>query len=114
MPVSWWACVRRATGRSTRWARRCGAGWSDRATAAISCDPYVSSLHCVLERQAGGALIVRDRKSRNGTQVDGNVVEGAELRVGSYLTLGRTTLVALAAPSSERASAMTLLRGHAS
>ncbi|MGN6109027.1 MAG: sigma 54-interacting transcriptional regulator [Kofleriaceae bacterium] len=75
-------------------------------------DPYVSGMHCVLERRAGGALIVRDRNSRNGTQVDGNVVEGAELRVGSYLTLGRTTLVAVAAPSSQQSRAIGLLRGR--
>jgi transcriptional regulator with PAS, ATPase and Fis domain len=75
-------------------------------------DPYVSTLHCVLERQESGVLIVRDRGSRNGTQVDGNLVEGAELRVGSYLTLGRTTLVAVAAQSPGHSRAIALLRGH--
>jgi transcriptional regulator with PAS, ATPase and Fis domain len=75
-------------------------------------DPYVSMLHCVLERQESGILIVRDRGSRNGTQVDGNLVEGAELRVGSYLTLGRTTFVAVAAQSPDRSRAIALLRGH--
>ena len=75
-------------------------------------DPYVSSAHCTLERQSTGALVVRDRGSRNGTQVDGNLVEGAELRVGSYLTLGRTTLVAMAAPNADRTSAISLMRGH--
>ena len=58
-------------------------------------DPFVSGKHCVLERYADGALIVRDMQSRNGTYVDGNHVEGAALRVGSYLTVGRTTLVAV-------------------
>ncbi|HUS28369.1 MAG TPA: sigma 54-interacting transcriptional regulator [Kofleriaceae bacterium] len=58
-------------------------------------DPFVSGKHCVLERYADGMVIVRDNKSRNGTYVDGNHVEGAELRVGSYLTVGRTTLVAV-------------------
>jgi transcriptional regulator with PAS, ATPase and Fis domain len=75
-------------------------------------DPYVSSLHCILERQPSGVLVVRDRGSRNGTQVDGNQVEGAELRVGSYLTLGRTTLVAVAAQGGDRSRAISLLRGH--
>jgi DNA-binding NtrC family response regulator len=75
-------------------------------------DPYVSSTHCVLERRAGGGLVVRDRGSRNGTHVDGNFVEGAELRVGSYLTLGRTTLVAVAAAGSDHATALEMLRGH--
>jgi len=75
-------------------------------------DPYVSSTHCTLERRAGGALLVRDRGSRNGTHVDGNPVEGAELRVGSYLQLGRTTLVAVAAPGASHTRAIELLRGH--
>ena len=40
-------------------------------------DPYVSATHCVLERRAGGTMHVRDRKSRNGTLIDGNLVEVA-------------------------------------
>jgi transcriptional regulator with PAS, ATPase and Fis domain len=85
--------------------------------ASASCDvviedPYVSTMHCILERQPSGVLVVRDRGSRNGTQVDGNHVEGAELRVGSYLTLGRTTFVAVAAQSADRSRASSLLRGH--
>ena len=75
-------------------------------------DPYVSDSHCVLERREGGTLVVRDRKSRNGTRVDGNFVEGAELRVGSYLTIGRTTLVAVSGPGSETDSALAAMRGH--
>jgi len=50
----------------------------------------------------GATLVVRDRRSRNGTRVDGNFVEGAELRIGiadghdeggkttAYLRLGRS------------------------
>ena len=75
-------------------------------------DPYVSSSHCVLERRANGGLFVRDKGSRNGTQVDGNFVEGAEIRVGSVLTIGRTTLVAVGAPGTEGARAIENLRGH--
>jgi len=69
-------------------------------------------VHCILERRAGGALIVRDKDSRNGTHVDGNRVEGAEVRVGSYLTVGRTTFVAVAAPGGSARSALEELRGH--
>jgi DNA-binding NtrC family response regulator len=94
-----------ATGR--RWV----IGSSDSCDLVID-DPYVSSTHCTLERRPGGALLVRDRGSRNGTHVDGNPVEGAELRVGSYLQLGRTTLVAVAAPGSDHTRAIELLRGH--
>ncbi len=75
-------------------------------------DPYVSSQHCIIERQESGGLVVRDRGSRNGTHIDGNQIEGAELRVGSYLTLGRTTFVAVAAQSADRSRAISLLRGH--
>jgi transcriptional regulator with PAS, ATPase and Fis domain len=75
-------------------------------------DPYVSQRHCVLERRPGGALVVRDRNSRNGTKVDGNAIEGAELRVGSYLTLGRTTLVAIGGLGSDHARAIEQMRGH--
>jgi len=75
-------------------------------------DPCVSALHCVLERRPSGTLIVRDRKSRNGTLIDGSVVEAAELQVGSRLAVGRTTLVALAAPDPRGAGALTALRGR--
>ncbi|MBX3158450.1 MAG: sigma 54-interacting transcriptional regulator [Deltaproteobacteria bacterium] len=75
-------------------------------------DPYVSAHHCVLERRPGGVLVVRDRNSRNGTKVDGNIIEGAELRVGSYLTLGRTTLIAIGAPGGDRKRAIEEMRGH--
>ena len=94
-----------ATGR--RWV----IGSSTSCDVVID-DPYVSNMHCILERRAGGSMVVRDRNSRNGTHVDGNVVEGAELRVGSYLTLGRTTLVAVAAPGADHLSASEMLRGH--
>jgi transcriptional regulator with PAS, ATPase and Fis domain len=75
-------------------------------------DPCVSNAHCTLERRRDGGLVIRDRKSRNGTHVDGNRVEGAELRTGSYLVLGRTTLVAYGAPGNAGKSAIELLRGH--
>jgi transcriptional regulator with PAS, ATPase and Fis domain len=76
-------------------------------------DPYVSAIHCIVERRADGALAVRDRESRNGTFIDGNLIEAAELRVGSYMIVGRTTLIAVAAaPGVERPRAIELLRGH--
>jgi DNA-binding NtrC family response regulator len=75
-------------------------------------DPYLSNVHCVLERKANGALIVRDSSSRNGTFIDGNPVQAAELRIGAFLTVGRTTLVALAAASDDDRPAIELLRGR--
>ena len=75
-------------------------------------DPFVSSTHCTLERKAGGALLVRDRQSRNGTYVDSNSIEAGELRAGSHLVIGKTTLVAQAAPGKEPASALEMMRGR--
>jgi DNA-binding NtrC family response regulator len=75
-------------------------------------DPYVSAMHCTLERRPAGSLLVRDRKSRNGTLIDGNVVEAAELQVGSRLAIGQTTLVAVAAPGASAPSAISALRGR--
>jgi DNA-binding NtrC family response regulator len=75
-------------------------------------DPFVSAMHCVVERRAGGSLLIRDKRSRNGTLIDGNLVEVAELQVGSRLVLGRTTLVALAAPDAHIPGALSALRGR--
>jgi len=75
-------------------------------------DPYVSATHCVLERRAGGTIHVRDRKSRNGTLIDGNLVEVGELQVGARLAVGRTTLVALAAPDAPGPGALSMMRGR--
>jgi DNA-binding NtrC family response regulator len=74
-------------------------------------DPYVSARHCVVERRSNGILVVRDKRARNGTLIDGNLIEAAELQAGSRLALGRTTLIALAEPGSEP-SAATALRGR--
>ncbi len=76
-------------------------------------DAYVSNIHCVMERRADGTLVLRDRDSKNGTFIDGNPVEAAELRSGSYMSVGRTTLVAVRALSGDKSSpkAIELLRG---
>ncbi|HET9625117.1 MAG TPA: sigma 54-interacting transcriptional regulator [Kofleriaceae bacterium] len=73
-------------------------------------DPYVSAMHCVLERRPGGAVVVRDRRSRNGTLIDGNLIEAGELHVGARLGVGRTTLVAVGAPGPAT-DALGALRG---
>jgi DNA-binding NtrC family response regulator len=75
-------------------------------------DPCISAMHCTLERRADGSLLVRDKKSRNGTLIDGNLVEAGELTVGARLALGRTTLVALAAPEAHTPGALHSLRGR--
>jgi DNA-binding NtrC family response regulator len=75
-------------------------------------DSCVSAMHCALERRPNGSLIVRDKKSRNGTFIDGNVVEAAELQVGARLVVGRTTLVAIAAADAQGPGALSALRGR--
>jgi len=92
--------------------RRWMLGAKPSCDIVVEGDPYVSQTHCVVERKADGGLVVRDRRSRNGTRVDGNRVEGAELRVGSLLTIGHTTLMAVAAPGTEHGSALAAIRGH--
>jgi DNA-binding NtrC family response regulator len=74
-------------------------------------DPYVSALHCVVERRGDGAVVVRDKKSRNGTSIDGHAIEAAELPVGARLVVGRTTLVAVAAQAADAPGALSALRG---
>jgi DNA-binding NtrC family response regulator len=73
-------------------------------------DPYVSSVHCVLERGADGVMLLRDSKSKNGTIVDNNPVIAIELRPGAVIVLGRTYLIAVG--DRNPASAVAQLRGH--
>ena len=76
-------------------------------------DPYVSKIHCMLERKLDGTLMVRDCESRNGTFIDGNPIEAAELRPGSFMSVGRTTLIAMAkVGGGEKPRALEMLRGH--
>lgn len=59
-------------------------------------DDTVSGLHCLLERH-GDRVLVHDCQSKNGTRVNGVVLQEAELTPGSLLTLGRVSLVAYGA-----------------
>jgi transcriptional regulator with PAS, ATPase and Fis domain len=90
-------------------------GWRAVLGSRPSCDlwvddPCVSGQHCVLERR-GRALTVRDRDSKNGTFINGTPVEAAVLRPGHVLTVGRTSLVAIADGAAERRTAFQQLRG---
>jgi DNA-binding NtrC family response regulator len=82
------------------------------ACEIVVSDPFVSAKHCAIERRGQGALVVRDLESRNGTFIEGNRVESAELRVGSFLAVGHTTFVAVAAIEDENRRAAELLRGQ--
>ena len=74
-------------------------------------DPYISANHCELERRGNGRLLVRDLASKNGTFLNGNRIEIAELSIGAVLTVGRTGLLALGRRSRQQPSARELLVG---
>src|SRR5262249_36275689 len=91
--------------------RRWVLGSSASCDFILKDDPFISGTHCVLERRHDGAVIVRDR-SRNGTILDGNRIEAAQLRVGSHLAIRRTTPVAVAALGEAQLSAFDAMRGQ--
>lgn len=96
--------------REGGFGRRWVIGASASSDIALD-DSFVSGQHCVVERRSTGAVTVRDCGSRNGTFLDGNRVEAAELRVGSHLVVGQTTLIAIAELGRERRFAHELIRG---
>jgi pSer/pThr/pTyr-binding forkhead associated (FHA) protein len=55
----------------------------------------VSRVHCRLTALPGGELEVRDLESTNGTFVNGQRIEVAQLAPGDRLQVGRVELVAL-------------------
>ena len=55
----------------------------------------VSRVHCRLTALTGGELEVRDLESTNGTFVNGQRIEIAQLAPGDRLQVGRVELVAL-------------------
>lgn len=62
------------------------------ADACIALDRYVSRRHARL-RAAGGALVLSDLQSRNGTRVaDRPVTDEATIDVGTPFQVGRTVL----------------------
>ena len=71
-------------------AERMVIGADPRADFVVA-DPTMSKFHCEVRLQ-GGAPVVRDLGSRNGTLVDRVPVVEAPLRAGAVLTLGRTSM----------------------
>jgi DNA-binding NtrC family response regulator len=89
--------------------RRWRIGKSTDCDLVVSGDPYVSNVHCILERQPGGGLTIRDNDSKNGTVVDGTPILALELRPGATIAVGKTFFVAVGA--ADPASAVEELRG---
>jgi pSer/pThr/pTyr-binding forkhead associated (FHA) protein len=62
------------------------------ATACITIDRYISRKHAKVSEESGQLQLV-DLASRNGTQVDGHPVAGAEqIAMGQPFSVGRTVL----------------------
>ena len=64
----------------------------DPGSTIVLNDPLVSRQHAMVTRQ-GSNFLVRNHRSRNGTQINGHDIEEAELTEGDRLTIGRTSLV---------------------
>ena len=90
--------------------QRVALGSSSKCDVTLD-DPYISSLHCVLERRGRKCMVVSDEWSRNGTFLNGHRIERAELRPGALLRVGKTTLVALGELGTGVSSAIEQLRG---
>jgi pSer/pThr/pTyr-binding forkhead associated (FHA) protein len=68
------------------------------ADVPLTWDTEVSRVHVLVERTAGCWTLVDDGLSRNGTFLDGQRLRGRQrLRDGDAISVGRTTLVFLAA-----------------
>lgn len=66
---------------------------ADRAQFAVSGDSYMSSVHFSVECASGGCKI-KDRKSSNGTFLNGSRITEAPLADGDEIRSGRTIFVA--------------------
>jgi DNA-binding NtrC family response regulator len=80
-------------------------------TSALTLDDrYVSRDHCEL-LNSSGALVLRDRASRNGTYVNGARVREAALEVGTRVQIGGLTLEVVGEASAGAAGAGERLAG---
>jgi two-component system response regulator GlrR len=70
--------------------QRLSIGTHARAQFCLT-DRTMSRFHCEIELERGRAL-ARDLGSKNGTRVDGVLVQAAYLRRGALLTIGRNTV----------------------
>ena len=68
-------------------------GRADSGEGRLGDDPELSRRHARIARGAGGALVIEDLGSANGTFVNGERIDApTELKVGDSIRLGRTTL----------------------
>jgi CRP-like cAMP-binding protein/Fe-S-cluster-containing hydrogenase component 2 len=50
--------------------------------------PDISRLHCRIALQADGRLVISDNQSKNGTFVNGNLIDRLDLRAGDIIEIG--------------------------
>ena len=78
------------------------------AEVPLTWDTEVSRAHAIVERIAGSWTLVDDGLSRNGTFLGGRRLHGRRpLRDGDAITVGRTTLVFVAADAEARTTQAT-------
>ena len=76
---------------------------SDPGNELVLEDRFVSGVHCLIERQVD-RFVVRDRRSRNGTFVNGCRVLESEVEPGTRLLVGATALAVVGDASAQPAA----------
>jgi pSer/pThr/pTyr-binding forkhead associated (FHA) protein len=72
----------------------------------------VSRFHCRIE-ESRGRLVVRDLNSLNGTQVNGDAVESAELKPSDHVTIGDMTFEVAWRPNLAELPSTVIVPPHA-
>ena len=89
-------------------ARTVCVGRDPEAEVPLTWDTEVSRAHAIVERVAGSWTLVDDGLSRNGTFLGGERLHGRRrLRDGDAISIGRTTLVFVAAAGETRTTQTT-------
>jgi DNA-binding NtrC family response regulator len=86
---------------------------SDASNHLVLDDDTVSSMHCVLERRDRHRLVLKDRKSTNGTFVDGVRVAESMIEPGARIVLGRSSLALVGRTARGEAAVLAQLLGEA-
>jgi two-component system, NtrC family, response regulator GlrR len=86
---------------------------SDPSNHLVLEDETVSAVHCVLERRGPKRIVIKDRKSTNGTFVDGVRVAESVVEPGARLLLGRSSLALVGRHRRGEAAVLEQLVGEA-
>jgi two-component system response regulator GlrR len=86
---------------------------SDPNNQLVLDDDTVSGVHCVLERQGPHRMVLRDRRSTNGTFVNGLRVTESVVPPGARIVLGHTSLAVVGKEPTGAAAQLEQLVGEA-